>query len=47
MDFASSLLGWVIYKCIAYLEWVGAGILTVITVAMLLWNRHRINKMNK
>lgn len=47
MDFASSLLGWVIYKCIAYMEWVGAGILTVITVAMLLWNRHRINKMNK
>ena len=44
MDFASSLFGWVIYKCIAYLEWVGAGILTLITIAMVLWNRRRINK---
>jgi len=44
LDFASSLFGWVIYKCIAYLEWVGAGILTVITIGMVLWNRRRINK---
>jgi PTS system galactitol-specific IIC component len=44
LDFASSLFGWVIYKCIAYLEWVGAGILTVITIGMVLWNRRRITK---
>ncbi len=44
LDFASSLLGWVIYKCIAYLEWVGAGIQTLITIGMVLWNRRVINK---
>ena len=46
MDFASSLFGWVIYKCVAYLQCVGAGILTVITIGMVLWNRRRINKNN-
>ena len=46
MDFASSLFVWVIYKCVAYLHWVGAGILTVITIGMVLWNRRRINKNN-
>ena len=44
LDFASSLFGWVIYKCIAYLEWVGAGILAIITIGMVIWNRIRINK---
>ena len=42
LDFASSLFGWVIYKCVAYLKWVGAGVLTLITLAMLFWNRKRI-----
>ena len=42
LDFASSLFGWVIYKCVNNLQWVGAGVLTLITVAMVAWNRRRI-----
>ena len=42
LDFASSLFGWVIYKCVNNLQWVGAGILTLITIAMVVWNRMRI-----
>ena len=42
LDFASSLFGWVIYKCVAYLKWIGAGVLTLITVGMVAWNRRRI-----
>ena len=47
LDFASSLFGWVIYKCVAYLKWVGAGVLTLITVGMVVWNRMRIVKEEK
>ncbi|MBQ5508024.1 MAG: hypothetical protein IIT85_12975, partial [Prevotella sp.] len=42
LDFASSLFGWVIYKCVAALKWIGAGVLTLITIAMVVWNRMRI-----
>ena len=42
LDFASSLLGWCIFKCVAYLKWIGAGVLAVITVGMVVWNRMRI-----
>ena len=42
LDFASSLFGWVIYKCVAYLKWIGAGVLTLVTVVMVAWNRKRI-----
>jgi PTS system galactitol-specific IIC component len=27
---------------VAYLKWIGAGVLTLITIAMVLWNRRRI-----
>jgi PTS system galactitol-specific IIC component len=47
LDFASSLFGWVIYKCVAYLQWIGAAVLTLITVAMVVYNRLRIAKENK
>jgi PTS system galactitol-specific IIC component len=47
LDFASSLFGWVIYKCVAYLEWIGAGILSVITIAMVAWNRMQIVREEK
>ncbi|MBQ7471481.1 MAG: PTS sugar transporter subunit IIC [Prevotella sp.] len=47
LDFASSLFGWVIYKCVAYLQWVGAGILAIITIGMMVWNRMRIVKEEK
>ena len=42
LDFASSLFGWVIYACVAYLKWIGMGVLTLITLAMMWWNRSRI-----
>ena len=42
LDFASSLFGWVIYKCVNNLQWIGAGVLTLITIAMVVWNRQRI-----
>ena len=42
IDFASSLFGWVIYKCVNNLAYVGAGILTHITIAMVFINRRRI-----
>jgi PTS system galactitol-specific IIC component len=42
LDFASSLFGWVIYKCVSSLRWIGAGVLTLITLALMLWNRKRI-----
>ena len=47
LDFASSLFGWVIYKCVAYLQWIGAAVLTLITVAMVVYNRLRIAKEEK
>ena len=42
LDFASSLFGWVIYKCVNNLRWVGMGVLTLFTIAMMWWNRKRI-----
>jgi PTS system galactitol-specific IIC component len=42
LDFASSLFGWVIYKCVNNLQYIGMGILTVFTIAMMLFNRWRI-----
>ena len=42
MDFASSLFGYIIYACVKYLQWIGMGVLTLITLAMVVWNRMRI-----
>ena len=44
LDFASSLFGWTIYKAVESLQWVGMGVLTLITVGMVLWNRKRVAK---
>ena len=44
LDFASSLFGWAIYKCVNNLQWIGMGLLTVFTIAMMWWNRLRIVK---
>ena len=44
LDFASSLFGWVIYKCVNNLQWIGASILTLVTLGMVVWNRMRIAK---
>ena len=42
LDFASSLFGWVIYKCVNNLQWIGMGVLTLFTLSMMYWNRMRI-----
>ena len=47
LDFASSLFGWVIYRCVASLEYVGAAVLSIITIGMVVWNRMRIVKEEK
>jgi len=42
LDFASSLFGWVIFKCVNNLAYVGMGLLSVVTAVMLFYNRRRI-----
>lgn len=44
LDFASSLFGWVIYKCVNNLQWIGMGLLSVFTLGMMCWNRRCIVK---
>ena len=47
MDFASSLFGYVIYACVKYIQWIGMGVLTLITISMVVWNRLRITAEEK
>ena len=42
LDFASSPLAWLIYQCTQNLRWIGAGILVIITMGMMWWNRVHI-----
>ncbi len=42
LDFASSPLCWVLYQCSVNLKWIGAGILVIISCAMMWWNRVHI-----
>lgn len=44
LDFASSPLATLIYVCIKYMTYIGAGLLTVLATALVVWNRMRINK---
>ena len=46
LDFASSLFGWIIYRGVKLL-YIGMGVLTVITVALMIINRQRIVKEEK
>lgn len=47
MDFASSLLGYIIYAAAKYARFLGAAFLTILTVGMMLWNRRLIMKSEK
>jgi len=47
LDFASSLFGYVIFACVEYLKWIGMGVLSLITIAMVVWNRLRIVREEK
>lgn len=44
LDFASSPLSTLIYACMKYLSYFGAGLLSLGTLALLVWNRKLINK---
>lgn len=44
LDFASSPLAMLIYSCCKWLKWIGAGILSIIALGLLVWNRMMINK---
>lgn len=47
LDFAASPLAWVIFQCTEHLKWIGAGILVVITMGMMWWNRVNIIRNQK
>ncbi|MCQ2220241.1 MAG: PTS sugar transporter subunit IIC [Prevotella sp.] len=44
LDFASSPIAFAIYACMKYINYIGMGILTVIALGMVAWNRKRINQ---
>lgn len=47
LDFASSPLAWVIYQCSIGLKWIGAGVLVLLTLALMVWNRVLIIRNQK
>lgn len=47
IDFASSPLSTIIYTGMKYLKYIGAGLLVVLTMGMLIWNRIQIKKEEK
>jgi PTS system galactitol-specific IIC component len=47
LDFASSPLSTLIYACVKYLKFIGAAILTILTLGMVVWNRMRLTKAEK
>lgn len=47
LDFASSPLAWIIYQATENLRWIGSGILVVLTMAMMWWNRVHIIRNQK
>jgi PTS system galactitol-specific IIC component len=44
LDFGSSPLTWIIFHVIHSFEWIGAAVLTVATLALVVWNKRRIIK---
>lgn len=47
LDFASSLIGWVIYKLTCYVLYVGPAILVLFTLALMVYNHKQIVKGEK
>lgn len=47
LDFASSLIGWVIYKLTCYVRYVGPAILVLLTLALMVYNHKQIVKNEK
>ena len=47
LDFASSLFGWIIYKLTCYIPYIGPAILTLFTLALMVYNNRKICKEEK
>ncbi len=47
LDFASSPFAWVIFHMTYSFKWVGSGILVLITLGLMIWNRMAIVKQQK
>lgn len=47
LDFASSPLAWIIYQCTENLKWLGAGLLVILSMGMMWWNRLHIIRNRK
>lgn len=47
LDFASSLIGWVIYKLTCYVRYVGSASLVLLTLALMVYNHKQIVKNEK
>lgn len=39
LDFASSPLAWIIFQCTYSLKWIGSGIIVLVTMGLMWWNR--------
>lgn len=42
LDFAGSPLAWLIFQCVHNLKWIGSGLLVLLTMGMIWWNRIHI-----
>ncbi len=42
LDFAGSPLAWIIFQCTENLKWIGSGLLVILSMGMMWWNRVRI-----
>jgi PTS system galactitol-specific IIC component len=47
LDFASSPLAWIIFQLSYNLKWIGSGILVLITMGLMWWNRVKIIRSQK
>lgn len=47
LDFASSIFSWIIFHLTYTFKYIGAGILVLCTLALMIWNRRAIIKLQK
>lgn len=47
LDFAASPLAWIIFQCTENLKWIGSGLLVVVTMGLMWWNRVQIIRNQK
>jgi len=47
LDFAGSPLAWIIFQCTENLKWIGSGILVLLAMGMMWWNRVHIIRNQK